>query len=66
MSKEIRSNGGGDKDINRISNENGERKSYEGFEGMNYEQIRQPYNPNYIRRNRSNDERKEPTRPDEG
>ena len=30
----------------RTSSENGDnRKSYEGFEGMNYEQIRQPYNP---------------------
>lgn len=30
----------------RTSTENGDnRKRYEGFEGMNYEQIRQPYNP---------------------
>jgi hypothetical protein len=49
-----------------MANENGERKNYEGFEGMNYEQLRQPYNPNYISRNRSTDERKENKRPDEG
>lgn len=28
----------------RGSNANQERNRYEGFEGMNYEQIRQPYN----------------------
>lgn len=36
----------------RESNSDAERKSYEGFEGMNYEQRRQPYNPQHI----SNDE----------
>jgi hypothetical protein len=29
----------------RASNESQNRKRYEGFEGMNFEQIRQPYNP---------------------
>lgn len=29
----------------RGMNDSRERSRYEGFEGMNYEQIRQPYNP---------------------
>jgi hypothetical protein len=29
----------------RASNINQDRKRYEGFDGMNYEQRRQPYNP---------------------
>lgn len=66
MSQELRNKQGGDRDINRMSSENGHRKNYEGFEGMNYEQIRQPYNPTYISRNRSEDERKDTKRPDEG
>jgi hypothetical protein len=66
MSQESRNKVGGDRDINRTANENGERKNYEGFEGMNYEQLRQPYNPNYISRKRPNDERKDSKRPDEG
>jgi hypothetical protein len=32
-------------------NESQERKSYEGFEGMNYEQRRQPFNPQYTGNN---------------
>lgn len=28
----------------RLSNANRDRNRYEGFEGMNYEQVRQPYN----------------------
>ncbi len=66
MLQESRNQQGGDRDINRMANENGERKNYEGFEGMNFEQIRQPYNPHYIRRKRSKDERKDSKRPDEG
>lgn len=31
----------------RGSDNSQERKMYEGFEGMNYEQIRQPYNPHH-------------------
>lgn len=59
MSQEARNKQSGDRDINRTSNAPAERKNYEGFEGMNYEQIRQPYNPKHVSRNRSNDERKE-------
>lgn len=32
----------------RGSNETQDRENYEGFEGMNYEQRRQPYNPHHI------------------
>ena len=39
----------------RGSNEMQERKNYEGFEGMNYEQRRQPYNPQYTNNNRGKD-----------
>lgn len=66
MSQEVRDKQGGDRDIGRVSNGANERKNYEGFEGMNYEQIRQPYNPNHVNRNRPNDERKDDKRPDEG
>jgi hypothetical protein len=65
MSQESRNKVSGNRDINRTANENGERKNYEGFEGMNYEQLRQPYNPNYIGRKRPNDERNDSKRPDE-
>ena len=50
----------------RDPREGGSGKRYEGFEGMNYEQPRQPFNQKYISRNRSNDERKDGKRPDEG
>ncbi|MBB1286551.1 hypothetical protein HRH25_19370 [Flavisolibacter sp. BT320] len=66
MSQEIRKNAGGERDTNRTANQSGERKNYEGFEGMNYEQPRQPFNPKNISRNRSKDERKDGKRPDEG
>ncbi|HET7898142.1 MAG TPA: hypothetical protein VFL47_10740 [Flavisolibacter sp.] len=66
MSQEIRSNNGGERDINRMANECGQRRNYEGFEGMNYEQIRQPYNPKSIKGSRSKEDRKERKRPDEG
>jgi hypothetical protein len=39
----------------RGSNEAQEEKNYEGFEGMNYEQRRKPYNPQHINNNRGND-----------
>ena len=39
----------------RGSNESQDRKNYEGFEGMNYEQRRQPYNPQHIGRNNEDD-----------
>ena len=35
----------------RGSNEPQDRKNYEGFEGMNYEQRRQPYNPQHTSNN---------------
>jgi hypothetical protein len=66
MSQELRKNQGGDRNINRVANDGGEKRNYEGFEGMNYEQLRGPFNPKNISRNRSKDERKESKRPDEG
>lgn len=66
MSQELRNNRGAGRDINRMGLGEGEKKNYEGFEGMNYEQIRQPYNPGSINRNRAKDERKDGKRPDEG
>lgn len=66
MSQESRREQGWERDISHMSNANGERKNYEGFEGMNYEQFRQPYNPKHVNRNSSNDERNDQKRPDEG
>lgn len=47
MSDNMRNRPGAEPGKNsRMSDENTEnRNKYEGFEGMNYEQIRQPYNP---------------------
>jgi len=39
----------------RESNDRREQRNYEGFEGMNYEQRRQPYNPGHISNNRRDD-----------
>ena len=39
----------------RGSNETQERKNYEVFEGMNYEQRRQPFNPQHLNYNTAND-----------
>lgn len=66
MSQELRNTMGGERDISRIANESNPQKNYEGFEGMNFEQLRQPYNPNYSRGSRATDERKDSKRPDEG
>lgn len=66
MSQELRKNAGAERDTNPNGNQSVEQKNYEGFEGMNYEQPRQPFNQKYISRNRSNDERKDGKRPDEG
>lgn len=66
MSQELRNKAGGDRDTNCTANQSGERKNYEGFDGMNYEQPRQPFNLKYISRDRSKDERKDGKRPDEG
>ena len=63
MSQDLRNDQNGDRDISRTATEGDDRKSYEGFEGMNYEQVRQPYNPKNKARNSSNDDRKETNRP---
>ena len=66
MSQEMRNIQGGERDINSALHAKQERKSYEGFEGMNYEQFRQPYDPKHRNRNNSSDERNDVKRPDEG
>jgi hypothetical protein len=54
------------RDISRTATEGTEQQNYEGFEGMNYEQIRQPYNPKHKGRNSTSDQRSDSKRPDEG
>lgn len=49
----------------RGSDENQDRKNYEGFEGMNYEQIRQPYNPHHTGNSSRNDSKGDGKRRDE-
>jgi hypothetical protein len=39
----------------RGADETQERKNYEGFEGMNYEQRRPPYNPHHTGNSNGND-----------
>jgi hypothetical protein len=43
MSQNSRNKPGETGNSGRGMNDSPERKSYEGFEGMNYEQVRQPY-----------------------
>ena len=43
MSQNSRNKPGDSGNSGRGMNDSHERKSYEGFEGMNYEQVRQPY-----------------------
>lgn len=64
MSHDLRNGRNGDRDISRTATEGNDRRTYEGFEGMNYEQIRQPYNPQHRARNNSTEERKETGSPD--
>lgn len=64
MSQEARKEPLGSRDITRRTTEDVERNLYEGFEGMNYEQIRQPYNQKHIDRNSLFDERNGTKRPD--
>ena len=66
MSQDLRNEQRRDRDISRTATEGTERKFGDGFEGMNYEQIRQPYNPKHKGRNSSNDQRNDSKRPDEG
>ena len=66
MSQDLRKDENGRRDRNLTSSGGNQRKNYEGFEGMNYEQIRQPFNPQYKDGNNSNDRRKDTKRPDEG
>jgi hypothetical protein len=43
MSQNLRNKAGDTGNSGRGMNDSHERKSYEGFDGMNYEQVRQPY-----------------------
>jgi hypothetical protein len=49
----------------RGSDDSIERKSYEGFEGMNYEQRRQPYNPQHTSNGNGNNSNGNEKRHDE-
>jgi hypothetical protein len=49
----------------RGSEEAQDRKNYEGFEGMNYEQRRQPYDPQHISSSGGNDSNGNSERRDE-
>lgn len=65
MSQYFRNEEHGNRDISRTATEGKDQKEFDGFEGMNYEQVRQPYNPQYTDRNSPQDERKKSRRPDE-
>lgn len=66
MSQDFRDGQSEERDISRTATEGTEQKSYEGFEGMNYEQIRQPYNPKNRGRNSTSDRQNDSKRPDKG
>ena len=65
MSQDMRRDERGGRDISRSIMKGNDRNEVEGFEGMNYEQYRQPYRLNPKGRNSSEDERNESKRPDE-
>jgi hypothetical protein len=65
MSQNSRIEDGGRRDISRTATEGTEQQKYEGFEGMNFEQVRQPFNPKHTGRTRTNDQRNDFKRPDE-
>ena len=52
MSQEMRNRSGEGQGNPVRASEGSDRKRYEGFEGMNYEQIRQPYDPKRLNNNR--------------
>ena len=65
MSQNLRDQEGGEQDIIRTSGEGRNQQNYFGFEGMNYEQFRQPYNVNHKNRSSTTDEHKDRKRPNE-
>lgn len=65
MSQDLRSERKSERDISRTATEGTEQQNYEGFEGMNYEQIRQPFNPKHKDRNSTGAQRNDSKRPDE-
>ena len=48
----------------RGGSSSGDRQRFDGFEDMNYEQVRQPYNPKHIR-NRMGEDRSSGTNEEE-
>lgn len=67
MSQNLRNMQRGERDISRtaIKGNDNDQRNYSGFDGMNYEQFRQPYNPKHKDRHSTGDERKDNKRPDE-
>lgn len=65
MSYELRNEQKGGKGMIQPANDGDDPKNYEGFEGMNYEQFRQPFVPAHKERNGTTGERENGRRPDE-
>ncbi len=65
MIQESRNEETGKMEVNRKAIAGVDERLYPGFEGMNYEQFRQPYNANHKDRNDATDERKNRKRQDE-
>lgn len=65
MSQEFSVQETGERDISPIGTERNYEKNYSWFEGMNYEQFRQPYTPEFNNRNNTTGKRKDGKRPDE-
>ncbi len=65
MSQDLRNEHSGERDNSRPATGGDDRKNYESFEGMNYEQVRKPFNARYKARNSATDDRNNSTRPDE-
>ena len=66
MSEELRKEFRGDGDIRKPLNNARKLKNYESFDGMNFEQVRQPFDPDYLKRRQPQDGRNTNARPDEG
>jgi hypothetical protein len=65
MSQDLRNQEDGERGFIRASSSDHFQNDNIGFEGMNYEQVRQPYNQRNKDRNSTIGERKDSTRPDE-
>ncbi|MGZ5287793.1 MAG: hypothetical protein ACXWB9_11430 [Flavisolibacter sp.] len=56
MSQNMRNQPGEGQGNSGRGDEHQERKRFDGFEGMNYEQKRQPFNPQHTTNSRNQDE----------